>query len=115
LLNEAIEAWRYGPVIPSVYQQFKDFGPKPIQNIPDVYDLSSLLADVETVGLLNMVWSAFKGFTPFKLSEMTHLSGSPWEIVFKESKDTYSRNASISNKLIQKYFKGLLNRDSSCD
>ena len=25
LINEAVEAWRYGPVVPSVYHRFKSF------------------------------------------------------------------------------------------
>ena len=30
LFPEPIEAWRYGPVIPSIYHEFKHFGKDPI-------------------------------------------------------------------------------------
>ena len=30
LFNEPIQAWKHGPVIPSIYYQFDNFGSKPI-------------------------------------------------------------------------------------
>ena len=34
LVNEDIEAWQYGPVIPSLYHKYKQYGSNPIQDFP---------------------------------------------------------------------------------
>lgn len=35
LVNEPIEAWQYGPVVPSVYHRYKRFGSRFIDDIPE--------------------------------------------------------------------------------
>jgi uncharacterized phage-associated protein len=35
LFSEGIEKWKFGPVVPEVYQEYKIFGAKEIQGIPD--------------------------------------------------------------------------------
>lgn len=53
LINDDIEKWRLGPVVPAVYHQYEIFGPEPISYIPEelVIDEKSFKID-------------FKEFTP---------------------------------------------------
>ncbi|MCZ5581375.1 DUF4065 domain-containing protein [Escherichia coli] len=43
LLNECVSAWKYGPVIPGMYDAFKDYGNKPVTNVAVAPLVASLL------------------------------------------------------------------------
>lgn len=111
LIDESIQAWQYGPVIKSLYQEFKECGNGPIHfrasghewmrwspNKPEVTDFA-------TIEILNKVWDIYKGFTAAQLSAMTHAKESPWEKVL--NKHGLFRNQTIPNDLIRDYFRGL--------
>ena len=40
LIDELVEAWEYGPVIPNVYHEFKVFGNQPITETGTVWEMS---------------------------------------------------------------------------
>src|SRR5437870_3577302 len=51
LIDEAVEAWTYGPVIPSLYHEFKKYGGGPITSKAskiEVRDWDSLAFDIVT-------------------------------------------------------------------
>jgi len=45
--NEDIEAWNFGPVIPEVYHEFKQFGSGKIPPIKEYYDFSNGVWDIK--------------------------------------------------------------------
>ena len=117
LVAEQFQAWRYGPVLPSVYHEFKNYGVLGIDQegsefvsnkdgigweTPKVEDPSGT-----TRALLQKVWDVFGQYTGTQLSEMTHASGSPWSQV-REGRLENERNIPISNELISEYFTSLL-------
>ncbi|MEH7503302.1 type II toxin-antitoxin system antitoxin SocA domain-containing protein [Neobacillus drentensis] len=67
------EAWVHGPVIYSVYDQFREKGYRPIEqfqgNIP--------VFDAETTDILEQVWEEYGHFTGNELESITHQE-SPW-------------------------------------
>ena len=77
LINEAVEAWKWGPVIRSLYGDFVKFGALPIDETPDLPDLQTKDAE-----LLEEVWDVYKTFTAAQLSAMTHAAGTPWSQTF---------------------------------
>lgn len=80
LLDEQVEAWQYGPVIPSLYHEFKHCGARPIEYIPiRQFDPADGLKSI-----LDRVWEVYGGFTGSQLSAMTHKQGSPWFQVVRE-------------------------------
>ncbi|MBX7147078.1 MAG: DUF4065 domain-containing protein [Alphaproteobacteria bacterium] len=85
LLDETIEAWQYGPVIRSLYDEYKRNGsqlltPHALQNQPQ-----SLPEAVKI--LIEKIWNLYGHFTAFQLSSLTHEEGSPWYQVTHFYKD----------------------------
>lgn len=74
LFEDDIEAWMYGPVVPSVYDLYKANGSN---NIPlpegDIVELTP-----EEEDIFNQVYDAYGRFSAFKLMEMTH-DEYPWK------------------------------------
>lgn len=114
LINEHVEAWQYGPVIASVYHEFKKFGNDRIEQ----YALTGedrLDADEQTRELLNKVWAVYGELTAFQLSNMTHEANSPWDQAWNGQGGKKHLNHSIDNELIKKYFNDLAERNASND
>lgn len=113
--DEYAEAWEFGPVFPSLYHEFKDFGAKPITRKAQDLVLSKKRFDFETVvpeiihddhdtqGFLSEVWLVYEKYTPPQLSALTHAPGTPWKKT--RDKDPGKRNAAIPNDLIKAHYK----------
>src|SRR5258708_36262190 len=71
LINEEIQAWQYGPVVQSVYHEFKQFGADPITKLATDIDVASgeivtpriPMDDTQTMGLLNKIWEIYGTYT----------------------------------------------------
>jgi len=112
LLDDAIQAWRFGPVIPSIYHEFKRFGAGTITAKATAFDGHQfrdvpIPEDEYDRKFLDIVWRKYKGYTGKKLSEMTHADGSPWDQVWEGNGN---QTAEIPFPLIQQHFAGVLNR-----
>lgn len=71
LFNEDFEAWIYGPVLPSQYRRFQEYGSSPL---PDMGDVNLSL---EVREHLDEILLVFGGYSAYQLAEMTH-SEKPW-------------------------------------
>ncbi|MEE2058276.1 Panacea domain-containing protein [Rhodococcus artemisiae] len=76
LFDDEIQAWSHGPVVPSVYRQFKRFGAAPLE-LRDEDAFSWDDVDSETADYLGQVWNSYGGFTAARLRNMSHDEG-PW-------------------------------------
>ena len=111
LIDDVIEAWKDGPVIPTLYDEFKNCGRDPIVDYAtDVevneQDLSFRLYppmiaddDQDTRLLVQKIWQKYGGLTGPQLSNLTHLPNTPWDQVYK-----VVPKGQISNHLIQNHF-----------
>ena len=119
LIEEPIEAWSWGPVVRSVYLDFKHFGRNQIEGhrataitVTDnghvkVKSEKPELKDTELKHFVQKVWEVHKDFTGIQLSNSTHGEGEPWS----EIKNYYGdlRNKpTIPNDLIKSAFKAKL-------
>ncbi len=106
LLNESVRAWKYGPVIPSLYQEFKRFGDNPIDEaaqvlIDDILFPAPLPTDSDTNALLKKIWEVYGGLTAYQLSNLTHQSGTPWD---KVSRKGTHINKEIPDNVIRNHY-----------
>lgn len=105
LVNEPVQAWKYGPVMLSVYQVFKIYGNNPITQFPGFYKNATyheLPFPIQQ--FLNEVWDLLKKYTAIELSTLTHIRQSPWDVVVKSNGAIKSHYLPIDNHLIQDYF-----------
>jgi uncharacterized phage-associated protein len=82
LMSEPVLAWRYGPIVQSVYHAFKKYGREQVTSLE--FDFGNRVMTVEdrrTKEILNRVWDIYKDFTGPQLSALTHKSGTPWDKV----------------------------------
>lgn len=73
LFNDDIQAWVHGPVVSSVYSQFKGYGYSPIPVHPRKVDLPNKVKE-----LLKAVLLTYLKFDAFTLETMTH-EEKPWK------------------------------------
>ena len=115
LFNEEVQAWRFGPVIPSVYHSFKHFEKNEITQLtPTIFividenDNSNEQAikyylikdDTKEGEILSIVWDTYKNHTGNNLIAMTHRAGGPWA----ESYNPQKRGTVIEDVVIKKHF-----------
>jgi len=99
LFKEAVEAWQYGPVVPSVYHAVKDYRSSPVQKVANLdYDFSQAEREI-----MDMVADTYGGYDGIVLSSATHQSGSPWDITWSRN----GKNAVISNDIIEHFYRNL--------
>lgn len=100
LLWEPVEAWTYGPVVPSLYHLYKAWGGDPITAVP--IDRSDNLTDQQR-DLIDAVEDVYRNHTALQLSNITHKPGSPWDVVRRES----GIGAIIPNELLRDHYRRL--------
>jgi uncharacterized phage-associated protein len=88
LFAEGIEAWRYGPVIPSIYHEFKEFANNPITKGHYVTTLNSAPIiksdDDDVLKILNAEWIHYRNKDGFDLSNITHEAGGAWDKAYNK-------------------------------
>lgn len=77
LFDEKIEAWKYGPVVPSVYERYKVCGHAPIQ-LGEGEEVEASDFTVEELDALLDTAREFGKYTGSTLVDMTHAPDSPW-------------------------------------
>jgi uncharacterized phage-associated protein len=113
LVGQPFEAWKYGPVNRVVYEQFKGLGSKPIETRAKVINVDTAIfetakyddVDVETSRFLGNIFDFYSQYHPYKLSDLTHEEGSPWEMVWTEATRKAVPGMVISNESIRSWFR----------
>jgi uncharacterized phage-associated protein len=110
LIDEAVFAWKYGPVIKKIYSTFKRYKNS---NIDEIYNLSDTsgsavseypMPNGEVLEFLDNIWSSYGNFDGITLSKITHIEGSPWYTIYYERGGKDKQDAIIPNNLIKEYY-----------
>ncbi len=109
LLNEPVEAWTYGPVVPTD-NAFKayggdliDFPTRKLDSAGFPYAVPE--EDSETLAILDRVWVTYQHYSGLELSAMTHEAGSPWAKTRDEAEgEGLTMGKDIPNSLIRDAF-----------
>lgn len=101
LFGERFEVWKYGPVIKSVYDEFKYKGANRIDVFAKEADGSVLIGNEDTSDpfrkALNSVWQRYRNIDGIRLSELTHRQGTAWYKAAKRG-DLFLDDEDIANE-----------------
>ena len=108
LFDEDIEAWKYGPVIPSLYHEFKHFKYNPISGNSICFDFDEGTISVPEIDksdkssvIIEKVWDVYKHLSAKALGATTHEQESPWSSHY----DPQEYGKIIPDADIKAYFK----------
>ena len=104
---DKVEAWKYGPVIPSVYHSFKHYQNSTITEkaviLTDDGFKESILEDEQAKAMCQFVWKRYGlKYTDNELVTLLHKDGTPWKWIYKEGE-----NVEIPDLLTFTYYKKL--------
>ncbi len=100
LIAEEIQAWAFGPVIPSIYDQFKSFGISSIVFEDPNLDIKLLELTPSAIDVIDYTFEVTKKVSAMALSNWTHLPNSPWSKYYGTE-----YNAPIENSVMEEYFR----------
>lgn len=110
---DCVQAWKYGPVIPSVYHSFKLYRDKPItaKTIMAKWDEKQMkeffvtpeLEDIKAKVIVELVWKRYKGYSDSEMVTLTHKDGTPWALCYEEG-----MNNEIPDSYTKLYYEKLI-------
>jgi uncharacterized phage-associated protein len=109
LLEEAVKAWNFGPVIPPLYNRLKRYGNGVVEDYIKEKDpitgeevASPEPQDAYTRSVLLKVWQVYGHMDGVQMSYLTHKEGTPWYKTWQKEK-----YGVIPNELIRDHFREL--------
>ena len=103
LLDEPVHAWRYGPVVPSVYRAVKSYRSAPVDVVPGALRWSFSPRETD---IMERVVTRYGHFGGTVLSAATHRPGTPWSITWQQAE----KNDSIADEVIEGFYQRLLSQ-----
>lgn len=107
LLNEAVQAWKYGPVIPTVYHTYKKYLNSQITSMESENLFSNsypMVDDKDIIEFLDKIWEVYRGYSGLQLSTLTHQDSTPWDKIWNKNNGHKEKSVVIPNDLIQEYY-----------
>ena len=113
LSNEFVQAWKFGPVFPKIYHEFKYEPPGKIKHEAEDFNEDTGRLQIiesrfnnEELEVLDTVNKIYGDLDAWQLSELTHREGTPWHKAWKENGGERGIfGITIPNKNIAEHFK----------
>jgi uncharacterized phage-associated protein len=107
-VGERFEAWPHGPVLSSIYHQFKEYRYHRIHGLASDVDPITGEKSAMYIGpqdesfhaVFDRVWSRYKRFSGQQLSDMTHQPNTPWSYA-RQNGMQYISDAMIRDHFIE--------------
>ena len=103
--NDPIEAWMFGPVVPSVYERYCMNGAMPILGVPDwMKTEEDKIPEIseEVKKIVDKVAETKRALSPWDMLRATHEKDGPWDTTYADGKGNHKE---IPLSLIKKSFK----------
>ena len=97
LIEQPVEAWQYGPVVSDVYHSFKKHRHDYITSRARV---PTAKFDLDEEDIIQQVYRKYGYLSGFRLSQLSHVPGSPWEQVWETNRE----DSIIPNGMIKDYY-----------
>jgi uncharacterized phage-associated protein len=94
LFSETLEAWKHGPVVPELYDTYKEHKGSPLPKV--VFAEKNVYSAVER-RLMDDVYTFFGQYAAWKLRDMTH-EETPWQ-------EAFPTKGVIAHTSMQSYFR----------
>jgi len=118
--DENAQAWPHGPVFPSLYHEFSEFGSGPITHLAGDYEIVDPRtekvrlvvtpdipkSDKPVRRLLDRIWGVYGDLSPWQLSDMTHRPDSPWDRTRRQAGG--KAKTDIADTTIKAHYKTLM-------
>lgn len=110
---DRVEAWKFGPVIPSVYHSFKHNGSTPIKERGIIVldfekdgeaDVVCPMPKDDVLPVLDFVWKRYGKRPASELVDLLHMRGTPWAEYYRAH-----QNAVIPDEATQEFYTMMLN------
>ena len=119
LISERAEAWKYGPVIPSVYEAFRSYGKKPIDELAVKFSFAGnkeyKLEDPKLEPFLDQIWETYKGYSGTQLSALTHQKGTPWHKTWFREGGKDAMGVVIWDEVIESHYLSKIRENEKSD
>lgn len=117
LSAHTFEAWQYGPVVKVVRDAFGKFRDKPIDTrahklVLATGELRRVPAQLspDDASFVTAVFDEYRSFTAWKLSDITHEAGSPWDRLWNAEQPIGRLALRIKDEEIRAHFRELPQR-----
>ncbi|VVO54577.1 hypothetical protein PS900_00476 [Pseudomonas fluorescens] len=105
LLDEPVEAWKYGPVVRSVYDVVRKYQSSPVEAVGGSQRWKSGFSEDEK-DVMDDVADIYGDVDGIRLSAATHKPDTPWSRTWERN----GQNSFISNDLIENFYSRILNQ-----
>lgn len=110
---DTVEAWKYGPVIPSVYHSFKHNKNNKIEEKSaiaidedengELDFINPEITDGDIKMILDFVWDRYRDKSTSELINLLHKDGTPWAYCYAPGK-----NVEIPDEMTRIYYKSIV-------
>ena len=100
MFKDEFEAWGTGPVIPAVYDRFKDMD---VASLPDIENNRAIKGS--KLEMLECIQRDYGCYMPFKLDELAKEAGGPWAEARQGLDPLQPSNMTVSKSSMKEFYR----------